>query len=121
MAAASRPIPAINEDPSGATVSFFQGCVEVVASARKGNFKSAREYVRLVQLAATSVPSREPLPELWPLETIDAVMTDGTDEEFDALLASQQALFERLVAEYSDSELATVFSRLKRAKNRGSG
>lgn len=120
MAGASRPVPAVGEEAAGKTVSLFEGCVEVLASAREGNRKSAGEYVRLVQLAAVSVPPLVPLPDIWPRETIEAVMIDGTDEEFEALLASQQAFFERLVAEYSDGELATVVGRLRHPKNRRS-
>ena len=119
MAGASRQIPAIGEDGEGKTVSLFEGCVEVLGSARKGNRKSAAEYVRMVQLAAVSVPPLEPFPEPWPRETIDAVITQGSEEEFEALLASQQAFFRLLVTEYSDRELATTFARVAPRKSAG--
>ncbi len=116
MAAASRQVPAVDEDSEGGTVSLFEGCVEVLGSARDGNRRSAAEYVRMVQLAAVSRPPAEPFPELESQETVDAIMTRGTDEEFEALLASQQEFFKRLVADYSDAELGTAFGRLMRAK-----
>lgn len=112
MAAASHQVPAVGDDSDGRTVSLFEGCVEVLGSARKGNRRSAAEYVRMVQLAAASVPPPEPFPEPSSQKTIDAITIHGTDEEFEALLVSQQALFERLVAEYSDGELAAVLGRL---------
>lgn len=116
LAAASRPVPAVGEDSAGKMVSLFEGCVEVLGSAREGSRRSAAEYVRLVQLAAVSVPPCEPFPEPTSLEAIDAVITFGTAEEFEALLASQQSYFKRLVAEYSDGELGTVLGRLVDAK-----
>lgn len=116
LAAASRQVAAVGEDSTGKTVSLFEGCVEVVALAREGNRKSAAEYVRIVQLAALSVPPREPFPEPRSQETIDAIMAHGTAEEFEALLATQQAFFKRLVAEYSDGELGKALGPLLRAK-----
>lgn len=116
MAAASRPVPAIGEDADGERVSLFEACVEVLGSAREGNREEAAEYVRIVRLAAASVPPPEPFPELASQETVDAIMTQGTEEEFEALLASQQAFFKRLVAEYSDGELGTALGRLPHAK-----
>jgi len=116
MAGASRQVPAIGEDGEGRTVSLFEGCVEVLGSARKGNRKSATEYVKVVQLAAASVPPVEPRPEFPSQESINAITTHGTEEEFEALLASQQAFFKQLVAEYSDGELATIFGRLASRK-----
>ncbi len=118
MTAANRPVPAIGEDANGATVSLFEGCVEVLGSAREGNRREAAEYVRIVGLAAASVPPSEPFPELAAQETVDAIMTQGTEEEFEALLASQQAFFSRLVAEYSDSELSKALGPLRGAKRR---
>ncbi len=70
----------------------------------------------MVQLAVASVPPLEPFPEPWSQETIDGIMTHGTEEEFEALLASQQAFFKQLVAEYSDGELAKTVGRLASRK-----
>lgn len=56
MAAASRPVPAVGENVAGKTVSLLEGCVEVLGSVRDGNPRSATEYVRMVQLAAASMP-----------------------------------------------------------------
>ena len=108
MAAASHRVPAVGDDPEGRTVSLFEDCVEVLGSARKGNRRYAAEYLRLVQLAAASVPPQEPFPEALSRETVDAIMTPGTEEEFEAMLASQQEMFKRLVAEYSAGELASA-------------
>lgn len=121
LSAASRQVPAVGNDSEGKTVSLFEACVEVLGSARDGNRSSAAEYVRMVQLAAASVPPVEPFPEPWPQATIEAIMTHGTEEEFEAMLASQQVFFRRLVAEYSDAELATAIGRLKRATRRRPG
>lgn len=116
MAAASRQVPAIGEDADGGTVSLFEGCVEVLGSAREGNRKEAADYVRIVRLAATSVRAPEPFPELESQENIVAIMTQGAEEEFETLLASQQEFFKRFVAEYSDGELGTALGRLRHAK-----
>lgn len=118
MAAASRRVPALEEDTELASVTLFEACVEVLGSARQGDQKSAKEHVRTVQLAAASVPPVEPFPEAPSQETIEAIMTNGSDEEFEALLASQNAFFVRLTAEYSDNELGTVFRRAVRKKSR---
>lgn len=118
LAAANRRVPAVGEDAQGQTVTMFEACVEVLGSVREGNLKDAREYVRTVQFAAASVPPAEPFPEAPSKETIEAVLTTGSDEEYEALLASQQHFFRRLVAEYSDGELATEFRRALRAKSR---
>ena len=120
MLAASRRVQAAGEAAGGETVSLFEACVEVLGFARQGDCKSASEFVRMVQLAAASVPPAEPFPQFPSRETIEAVMTHGSDDEFEALLASQQAFFKRLVAEYSDRELGTEFGRLVRAKWRRS-
>ena len=121
MVAASRQVPAVGNDSEGRTVSLFEGCVEVLGSARDGNRSSAAEFVRMVQLAAASVPPVEPFPEPWPQETIEAIITHGTEEEFDAMLASQHIFFRRLVAEYSDGKLGTAIGRLRLASSRRSG
>ena len=115
MLAASRAVQAVGEAAEGETVSLFEACIEVLGFARQGDYKSASEFVRMVQLAAASVPPPEPFPQFPSREEIEAVMTHGSDDEFETLLASQQAFFKRLVAEYSDGQLGREFGRLVRA------
>lgn len=118
MAAANRQVRSVAEDSKGTTVSIFEGCVEVLGSVREGDRKAAAGYVRMVQLAAASVPPLERFPEPLPRENIEAIITVGTEEEFEAMLASQQVFLKRLVAEYSDGQLATAMNRLARSNGR---
>ena len=120
MLAASRPVPALGEGPEGNTVTMFEACVEVMGFVRNGNPKSAADFVRTVHRAAASVPPADPLPQMPSPEATEAIITHGSDEDFQALLASQLAYFERLMAEMTDRNLATTVSRVTRARQRRS-
>ena len=120
MSAASRPVPALGEGPEGDTVTLFEAFVEVMAFVRNGNRKSAADFVRTVHRAAASVPPEEPLPQMSSQETIEAIITSGSVDEFEALLASQHAFFERLWAEMTDAKLSAAVSLVRRARQRRS-
>lgn len=118
--AASRPVQTAGEETEIDTVSLFEACIEVLASIRTGNRKSAAAFVKVVRMAAASEPPVKPLPPFPSHETIETIMTEGSDQEFEALLASQQAFFERVMAEMTDGQLSSTIRRLSRGRQQRS-